>query len=350
MELQIVENGLQGIVNRAPAPRRQFPASVTDVTSLARQVMGYINELRNISHPEGAEVVGDADAHHVGKIVELMKAGQPIELVLPAFPAKSSNQEKTVGILPDLGEVLALEKLERLCVAIEKIYAGGAKMIICSDGRVFSDLVKVSEEAVTAYGKEIRRIIRERGLTHLGTFDLDDVFPDSATFDEMRRVLVKIHGESVVQIRERSLNDPAGRDMFNGIHRFLFEDYVVLHPELSRNKVRNWSKDVSYEVIQRSNAWSNLVEKYFPHAVRLSIHPQLAQSKKIGVRLLPSTSQWRTPWHSVVLFDGQEHILVRRQDAERMGAVLSHADDRYPYFVMPEMVMEGRADVVDAIQ
>lgn len=312
---------------------------------LARRIMALINQLRNISG--SAALAQDGDAHHLAKIEALIARGDVVELVLPAFPAKSSNREKTTGILPDLGEVLALEKLERLCEAIQSEYAGGARMVICSDGRVFSDLVQVPEEAVSAYNREIARIIRERGLTHLTTFDLDDVHVGSSDFDAMRRDLVAKHGESVAAIRARSLSTPEGRDMFNGIHRFLFEDLVVLHPEISRTKVRNWSKEVSYEVIQRSNAWSNVVELHFPHAVRLSIHPQAVTSKKIGVQLLPSNSQWRTPWHSAVLFDGQRHTLVRRQDAEAMGAVLTHAEGRYAFFVTPNVVI-GEPDGADA--
>jgi pyoverdine/dityrosine biosynthesis protein Dit1 len=312
---------------------------------LACRIMALINELRNISgHPA---LSTDGDAHHLAKIEALIAAGAVVELVLPAFPAKSSNREKTTGILPDLGEVLALEKLERLCQAIEAEYSGGARMVICSDGRVFSDLVQVSEEAVSAYNREIARIIAERGLTHLTTFDLDDVHA-GADFDAMRRTLVAEHGETVAVIRERSLSTREGRDMFNGIHRFLFEDLVVLHPEISRTKVRNWSKEVSYEVIQRSNAWSKLVELHFPHAVRLSIHPQAVGSKKIGIQLLASNNQWRTPWHSAVLFDGQRHTLVRRQDAEAMGAVLTHAEGKYAFFVVPHVTVPGGIFGADA--
>src|SRR5690606_14007825 len=128
--------------------------------------------------------------------------------------------------------------------------------------------------------------------------------------------------EPLELVRERALADADARRMYNGIHRFLFEDQVVLHPELSRTEVRELAGRLAYETIQRSNAWSNLVAQQFPEAVRLSIHPQPAHSKKIGVQMVASSNLWRTPWHASVLFDGKTHTLVRRADAEAMGAVM----------------------------
>lgn len=48
-------------------------------------------------------------------------------------------------------------------------------------------------------------------------------------------------------------------------------------------------------MIQRSNAWSRLLERTFPDSVRLSIHPQFRVSAKIGVRLVDSADAWLTP-------------------------------------------------------
>lgn len=321
-----------------------------NASTIANKIFEIISELRNL--PAGAatsEEITEGLCYHAGKIEALVARGAVIELVLPAFPAKSANPEKTTGVLPDLGELLALQRLEKLARQIEEVYAPGARIVICSDGRVFSDLVGVTDSDVTAYGAEIARIIADEGLSHLTTFDMDDLFPGVADHDLTRHELVTRFAESIETVRERTRQDDDAKRMYNGIHRFLFEDLNVLHPEMSRTKVRNWSGELAYQVIQRSNAWSNLVAEQFPDAVRLSIHPQAAHSRKIGVQMVASSNLWRTPWHASVLFDGRTHTLVRRADAEAMGAVLVKHNDRYAFFAMPGAITGGTTDVVVSI-
>lgn len=92
-----------------------------------------------------------------------------VPLVLPAFPWKSVNKvEKVLGALPDLGEELALARLNNLCEDIQAIYPPGAKVTITSDGLVYNDLLGISDEEVFHYGAALRRIAEEREYEHLG--------------------------------------------------------------------------------------------------------------------------------------------------------------------------------------
>lgn len=305
------------------------------MTSVSRKILDLVFELRNLTDSPATSVeAAEQEARQLAKIEAFVASGQPIHMILPAFPAKSPNPNKTVTHKPDYGEVLALERLNLLCARIASLHPAGAELTICSDGRVFSDVVHVADCAVDAYGLGIRRIIEERGLRHLSTYSLDDVFT-TAGHDEMRQRLVSDFAESLEQVRARVKEDADHRQLFNGIHRFMFEDQMALQPERSKNWVREHAKGLAYEVIQRSNAWSRLVESKFPKALRLSIHPQPAHSAKIGVRLLPSSDRWRTPWHSVVVYDGKSFSLAPRAQAEAAGGVLTRAHGEYSYFVMP---------------
>jgi pyoverdine/dityrosine biosynthesis protein Dit1 len=125
--------------------------------------------------------------------------------------------------------------------------------------------------------------------------------------------------------------------MFNGIHRFIFEDRLVLEKGKSRNRIREESKEIAYRVIQRSNAWSSLVENLFPSALRLSIHPQLSTSPKIGFRLVDCENAWGTPWHNVALLGRNGFRLVKRKEAEDKGATLAHFGGKYAYFREPNL-------------
>ena len=72
-------------------------------------------------------------------VLERVKRGAAVSLVLPAFPFKSPNcQDKVLGTLPDLGEEIALSTLQSLCNNIRQVYEHGANVLITSDGFVYN--------------------------------------------------------------------------------------------------------------------------------------------------------------------------------------------------------------------
>jgi pyoverdine/dityrosine biosynthesis protein Dit1 len=269
------------------------------------------------------------------KIEFFIEQEKPIHFILPAFPAKSPNRQNVLGSLPDMGERISLQFLQSLCDQIRDIYPPGAQITICSDGRVFSDLVYVNDEDVTAYGREIRNILNEINADAVNVFNLEDLFGE-LSFDEMRQKLVLEYADSIETIRFQVKNDPNERNLFNGIHRFLFEDYLVLQPFKSRNKIRVESKKSAYGVIQRSHAWSALVAKQFPQALRFSIHPQPYHSEKIGIHMIKTFDAWGTPWHNVAVYDGEQFLLMKRNQAEKMGASLLFHNDEPSHFVLSD--------------
>jgi L-tyrosine isonitrile synthase len=270
---------------------------------------------------------------HLNKLAQLTEKGLPISFVLPAFPAKSPNNNKTMGYLPDLGEYLALQFLNDLCEKIRNIYTPGAKIIICSDGRVFNDLVKVSDSEVNAYNQAIQQIISTEGMTNITTFGLDDYY-GNMSYEAMREKLINGHGDLLSVIKSQIKEHDSEKNLFNGIHRFIFEDHLTLMESISKNKLRELTKETAYQVIQRSHAWGAFVQKTFPSAVRLSIHPQCCGSEKLGIMLLKSKDRWATPWHRVVLFDGKEHILVRKKEAEEMGGFPIFKQQQFSHYVL----------------
>ncbi|MCB1179683.1 MAG: L-tyrosine/L-tryptophan isonitrile synthase family protein, partial [Leptospiraceae bacterium] len=99
--------------------------------------------------------------HHFPKILNKVLKNEPILFVLPAFPDKSPNLNKVIGPLPDYAEELALSFLSKMCEKIKKIYSPGAKIIICSDGRVFSDVIGIKDSDVTRYQDKLDKLILE---------------------------------------------------------------------------------------------------------------------------------------------------------------------------------------------
>lgn len=273
-------------------------------------------------------------AEHLPRIESFIRRGEPIRFVLPAFPAKSPNLTKVLGPLPDMAERIALGFLQNLCCMIESLYSAGAKLTICSDGRVFSELVRVPDADITAYGRELKAIIRRLRADTLEVFNLEDEFADG-DFDAIRAKLIAEYGEPIEVLRAGVRAGGPDTGLYNGISRFLFEDMVVLDPHKSRSAVRKECGELAYGVIQRSRAWGALVSARYPDAVRLSIHPQPCRSEKIGLHMVETADNWLTPWHSTAVDVGGQFVLMKRSEAENLGASLVLRDGRPSHFVNP---------------
>ncbi|MFF2808823.1 L-tyrosine/L-tryptophan isonitrile synthase family protein [Streptomyces sp. NPDC058000] len=274
---------------------------------------------------------------HREKIEHFIERDEPIHFVVPAFPAKSPNQSKVLGVLPDLGERIALGFLQSLCDYVGHFYRPGARVTICSDGHVFGDVVGVSDTTVTEYRDSLTEMIRTSRWSSIDMFGLDDAL-GSMDYAEMRKVLEDEYSATLDELKEKVRTDKSTRALFNGIHRFMFEDAVARRGgEASRTKLRNDSKETAYQTILRSNAWSRLVAGKFPRAIRLSIHPQPPHSEKFGLQLMRTRDGWLTPWHGVVLDDGVTCSLVKRWDAEKLHATVVWRDGRPSHFVAPHL-------------
>ena len=315
-------------------------ASDRDTQALAKAILEILFDKRRLLPGEAdqpAQPEAEA-APHMPKILRAIERREPIVIVLPAFPAKSPNRQKTLSHLPDLGDQMALRRLHQMCERIRAIYPPGAEMVICSDGRVFADLVRIPDPHVTEYGQALRDHARTELGNTVSFFDLDDVFEGVDDYDTLREELLVCYGESLRTLRCRTKEEAAAGAMYRGITRFLFEDFLGLEEfkGMSRTAVQKQARRYAYRVIQRSNAWSRLLKDYFEHAIRFSIHPQYRVSEKIGVFLLDTDDVWRTPWHSVAVKTDEGLTLMPRQAAEEAGLTLVLVNGRPSHYVRRE--------------
>ena len=270
-------------------------------------------------------------AIHLPKVRRWIAAGEPIHFLLPSFPAKSPNTTKVLGRLPDMAEENALRFLENVCLELKELYSPGARISICSDGRVFSDLVGVTDDDVTNYATELKRIIERVEAQSLDFFSMEDLF-DVGDHDAMRRQLITHYCDSLAAIEARIHAFEHHRTLFNGIQRFLFEDRIMIDAGKTRSQVRKDCKELAHEVIQRSDGWGRLLSDCFPMSLRLSIHPQGPHSEKIGMLLGEANDTWLTPWHGVAVKDGDTFRMMRRHEAEELGAHVVEREGRPSYF------------------
>jgi pyoverdine/dityrosine biosynthesis protein Dit1 len=256
------------------------------------------------------------------RIEAFVARGQRIDFILPAFPTKSPNPQKVLGKLPDMAERLALGFLHRLCMNIQAIYSPGARIIICSDGHVFADLIEVSDSDVANYQTAMKALIADMKVDTIEVLNLGDVSEFSALADDhhgQRELLCRYHADAPERIKERLLGDSDGVQLYRAITRFMFEDRLTRNIHVSRTALQKTSRQVAIGVIQRSDAWSNLLGKQFPQAIRLSIHPQASTSIKMGIHLLDTHDHWLTPWHGVAAKLEDRFVLMKKRDAERLN-------------------------------
>ncbi|MBL4795231.1 MAG: isocyanide synthase family protein [Pseudomonadales bacterium] len=316
-----------------------------DHLEIAKKIIRIIFSKRRLLKGEEAktESFDDEARPHITIILAYLKKNETINMILPAFPTKSPSREKTLSHLPDLGEEHALQNLHDLCCRIKTIYEPGAKVTICSDGRVFADVICVPDEDVTAYGLVLREFAEKKYKNTIDFYNLDDTFSDLKDYQTMREELMIGYGESLTEIRQRCKDKKEASSMYKGITRFMFEDFLGIDPfrSQSRTSVQKHASAVAYRVIQRSNAWSKLLADQFSTSVRLTIHPQYRVSEKIGVFLVESENCWSTPWHSVAVKDGENISLLPRKEVEKMeGAVLVYVDGRPSYFELSNRMIE----------
>ncbi|MFF8385000.1 L-tyrosine/L-tryptophan isonitrile synthase family protein [Streptomyces kanasensis] len=306
-------------------------ALTPEVERISHEIVRLLIPHRRTVEPDTHLDKTDDFPEQLAQIRDFVANNEQVIFSLPGFPCKSPNLDKVFSHLPDHGERLALRFLDSLCAEIEKVYAPGAKVLICSDGHIFGDVIHVPDAHIDAYNDAIADMIRAEGLAdHLDTFDLRDVYGPDLTYDEKRQRAAVTLGPSLEELRAEVREDESSLRMYRGITRFLVED--TANWEGTRSALQRDCRRRAYEVILRSRAWSELIAESYPRNVRLSIHPQNRGSIKFGIRLLGAADAWTTPWHSTLLHraDGTWELMHRR-DAQKIGREV-YVDGRPSHF------------------
>jgi pyoverdine/dityrosine biosynthesis protein Dit1 len=293
-------------------------------TDRARAIVARLFRTRRLLAPSSAAASEEAFTLQLPLVLARIAEGRPLELALPAFPAKSPSKTKVLGKLPDAAEAIALQMLAELVFDLEALHPPGVSLVICSDGHVFADIVGVGDADATSYRREFEILARSVLGDRVRIFGLVDVAP-KGTFADRRAWLMRGYADSLERVHERASTVPHLRAQVDGIHRFLSDDAMGADVSLTRTQAQKRTRPVAYEVVRRSEAWGRVVSAVFPGAVRLSIHPQPEVSEKIGVALSPMSETddpWLTPWHSVALYRADRVQLVHRAAAEAEGAEL----------------------------
>ncbi|GAB1317005.1 Pyoverdine/dityrosine biosynthesis protein [Madurella fahalii] len=359
---------LQDIKLFTSAPQDQGQDSDSELKETTEKIVDLFDEwLRYASDNDKWHIQGRE--YFFGRVYEFVRRQARLEFCLPAFPCKSSNPDKVFGVMPDRGEQLALEHLHAFLEAVGDVYKPGAKLWIVSDGHVFSDCIGVDDQTVDQYNAQLLKMSsavsqRHRAKDWIGFKSLVDMFDLRHCATEMqnclglpamdshiatqrttaaelsRQMLVHSCGTDPAALRARiKAADHSALKLYRGFSRFMVEDLSRNRytSHLSRAKLKQLASKVAFEMIQRNDAYSNLVELFFPHHVRLSIHAHDNSGPKFGIRMFSpnvraldnlslASGEMRsvdllhvpTPWHNcIATVSGQPTIVMTKSKVVR---------------------------------
>ncbi|KAH0423568.1 hypothetical protein CcaCcLH18_12094 [Colletotrichum camelliae] len=247
-------------------------------------------------------------------------AGRRIPIVLPAFPAKSINRvDKVLGSHPDLGEELALDRLNDICSQIQNVYAPGATVLIATDGACYNDLTGVTDDDLWEYGATLRKMVVNKGyrctefvriMNLLGLHDDSTITKERfiSLLEPSRQEMMRRYVDPDFDANLCIKTDPDYKMTFDGYAKFLKKDLAygpIRNSAISGKKYKAKVHETAKAMIARGVAFAELIREKLPEHVRLSIHPSRGLTK-ISMPLIPQSDTFSmTPWHCAVAVDVQ---------------------------------------------
>ncbi|KAH7125938.1 Pyoverdine/dityrosine biosynthesis protein-domain-containing protein [Dactylonectria macrodidyma] len=283
-----------------------------------------------------------------------------IPMVLPAFPAKSINVvEKVLGTLPDLGEELALDRLNDLCSRIQKIYLPGAMVLIATDGACYNDLTGVTNDNLWEYSVALRQMVADKGfkciefvriMNLLGLYHASTITKETFInlLEPSRRELMDRYVDPNFDATACIKNDPDYKMTYDGYAKFLKKDLAfgaVRNSVTSGKKFKAKVHETAKAMIARGVAFAELIREKLPDHVRLSIHPSTGLTK-ISMPLIPQPDSFSmTPWHCAVAVDVSGNFKTAHVATLRNTHELVYKDGHAHFFRQRSSLWEFDAKV-----
>ncbi|KAF4824966.1 Spore wall maturation protein DIT1 [Colletotrichum siamense] len=210
-------------------------------------------------------------------------------MVLPAFPAKSINRvDKVLGPHPDLGEELALDRLNDLCSQIQNVYAPGARVLIATDGACYNDLTGVTDDDLWEYGAILRKMVANKGyrcIEFVRIMNLVGLHDDStitkerfiSLLDPSRQELMRRYVDPDFDANLCIKTDPDYKMTFDGYAKFLKKDLAygpIRNSAISGKKYKAKVHETAKAMIARGVAFAELIREKLPeHLDTFSMTP-----------------------------------------------------------------------------
>ncbi|WP_298776337.1 L-tyrosine/L-tryptophan isonitrile synthase family protein [uncultured Shewanella sp.] len=284
------------------------------------------------------------------QIQYFMAKSEPLAFILPGFPCKSPNViDKSFSAMPDLGEVLAIERLDAFCVALNEIYPHGSRVTILSDGTTFADIVHVDDAVKTQYKAALRHLNVTENIIWA---DLIDLLPDARHLqktdsESLRKALLKgisTGPRSFDKFVQKVSNSASQAKVHDKLCSYLYHDVCIERfSHGDRDSYLESISDKAYQMMYRGRALSAAIDKTYPDHIRLSVHSYDNIGPKFTFSLSSDINKAVSPWHTVPvrLLSGEFVQLPHGIAKQKHVIKVTNGEQNWCYLEVADPTLQG---------
>ena len=311
-----VDEEVQSIVDEL-----QFEGASKEPAEMARQIYKLVCHPRVGSRTNQLHV---SEIDFVSKLTRAIDNQERLLLVLLGFPFKDQNRFRVEGPAdqPDAGEIAFLLRLYRITQAIYQVHPYGADVLVLADGEIYHEIFGVSREATVSYLEKVKAYRSQLNLQGAVSFiPLSDLITKASRNSNdlgehggangvtqhigERIAYLFEHDHSLRELTDTLINavkwNHESKSLLDG---FKAEDaWAILtlgQADVPEHLRSTWSalhqtasiSAVKYASVNLMLRWLDLVNLFFPEAIRCTIHAKPGQ-----VCLARSGSAF--PWNGV---------------------------------------------------
>ena len=239
------------------------------------------------------------------KIKMFIINNKTIDFVLPSFPGKSPNKNSSFNGKFGYEERYSINIIEKMLSEIKSIYTYGARIFIIHDGHLFTDLgITRTDKELDDYIKEFRESICKEiiSISFKELMNCGDYAEAREKINELYTQLLNVK-ELKGEVIEKEL-------LFTKIE---FK-HQLSDNNMSNNHLQIIAKKIAKESLLRKQALSMIIEEKFDEAIRLSIHYQDKDSKKLGIKLIDKAINLGSPWFNIIYKCNNGEIILGKKD------------------------------------
>lgn len=240
------------------------------------------------------------------KIKEMINRQTPICFVMPAFPGKSPNLNSSINGCFGYEEVYSISVLNKMLNEINSVYKYGAKLYIIHDGHLFVDLnITRSDLELDDYIKKFR----EKISSNIVSITLNDLM-GTIDYKEARKLFYK---EYLKLTNEKELK---GKNIEKEIlfTKIEFYNQLFSNVDISKNQIQKLAKITAKKSLLIKEGLNICINKKFPNMIRLSIHYQMSNSNKLGIKLIDRAINFGSPWFNIIYECPDNTIILGKKD------------------------------------
>lgn len=299
------------------------------------------------------EFLLDNKKNWLDKLNYFIEKGEKIQFSILGFPFKIPVPIKTDRILPDMGEMLAMNRLNYVMQLCKREYGPGAKVTIFSEGG-FDRSVGVPKKESVAYHNFLVQACKAVGFDEnvevVPLSDMEQLVDDfESRYEKKIKELKKLHDEGDEKylskyegtkeavyriVSTKGLDENILMDVYNEkiSDEEASEEVLKIRKEIER-KMHDAIFLYHAYLMVRDDA--DFIEKKIPHAITLSVSPK---PNRLGVIPIRKDLK-RLPYHSVPVLDERQNtffmeylIDIKREDSEFVKVYLSESEDKKPFY------------------